>query len=298
MSTAFNNASHPFGSARFAVPEEIARAGLFTREAHSLLVGFIGNQPLWYSGMGGLLTIAGPRSGKGRDLLHYNICQGIHAPTMIILDIKGGELAAVSRNQTADQKFCIYWNPRGINGLPSHRINPLDYINIQNPNLISEIKTFIENAMPRSGSAQSVYFEGRAHELVEGMCLTIVKRDGVLTYPALYEAVNLLVRGGEQWLDFAFEMSESGFDIAVRVEEEIAAAREDSSGGFKGILGEITRAFACLSDPVLLESVSPPYDFSFADLTTSNHPYNVYLMPDANFVETWSAVIKSMFVAA
>ena len=298
MATPFDNASQPFGSARFAGPQEAAAGGLFARQPHSLLVGFMGNQPLWYSGMGGLLSVAGPRSGKGRDLLLYNICQGIHPETMIILDIKGGELAAVSRNQTGDRKFCIYWNPRKVNGLPSHRINPLDYINVDNPNLISEIKTFIENAIPRSGAANSVYFEGRAHELVEGMTVTLVKRDGILTYPALYEAVNLLVRGGDKWLDFAFEMSESGFDIAERVEEEIAAAREDSSGGFKGILGEITRAFACLSDPVLLESVSPPYDFSFADLCRNSQTYNVYLMPDANFVETWSAVIKSMFVVA
>lgn len=298
MAAQLDTMAHPFGSARFAVPEEIARAGLFAREPHSLLVGFVGKQPLWYSDMGGLLTVAGPRSGKGRDLLLYNICQGIHAPTMIILDIKGGELASVSRNQTDDRKFCIYWNPRKVGGLPAHRINPLDYINADNPNLVSETKTFIVNAMPPSGAAQSVYFEGRAHEMVEGMVLTIVKRDGVLAYPALYEAVNLLVCGGDAWLDFAFEMSESGFDIAMRVEEEIAASRQDSSGGFKGVLDEITRAFACLSDPVLLESVSPPYDFSFADLVKSDQAYNVYLMPDANFVEAWSPIIRSMFVAA
>eukprot|EP00752_Nemacystus_decipiens_P000233 g233.t1 len=258
----------------------------------------MGHQPLWYGGLGGLLTIAGARAGKGRDLLLYNICQGIHAPTMIILDMKGGELAAVSRNQTGDRKFCIYWNPRKAGGLPANRINPLDYINADNPFVVSETKTFIENALPNSGSAQGRFFEGRARELLEGICLTIVTRDGVLTYPALYRAINLLVRGGDAWLDFAFEMSESGFDIAARVEDEIAAARSDSSGGFKGILGEITRAFACLSDPVLLDSVSPPYDFSFADLCRSDQTYNVYLMPDANFVETWSAVIKSMFVAA
>ena len=298
MSAPFDNASQPFGSARFAGPEEASRAGLFTREPHSLLVGFMGNQPLWYSGLGGVLTIAGPRAGKGRDLLLYNICQGIHASTMIILDIKGGELAIVSQNQTGDRKFNVYWNPRKVGGLPAHRINPLDNINADNPFVISETKSFIENALPRSGAAQSVYFEGRAHEMVEGMSLTIVKRDRVLTYPALYETINLLVRGGDKWLDFAFEMAESGFDIAERVEDEIADARKDSSGGFKGILGEITRAFACLSDPVLLESVSPPFDFSFADLCKSDQTYNVYLMPDANFVETWGAVIKSMFVAA
>jgi len=298
MCAAINNQLHPFGSARFAGPEDAARAGLFQRDPNALLVGFMGPHPLWYSGMGGLITVAGPRSGKGRDLLVYNICQGIHAPTMLILDIKGGELAAISQNQTGDGKFCIYWNPRRLHGLAAHRINPLDYIHADNPFLVSDTKTFIENALPPSGSSNSIYFEGRARELVEGMSLTIVRRDGVLTYPALYRVINLLITGGEAWLDFAFEMSESGFDIAVRVEEEIAAARQDSSGGFKGILGEITRAFACLSDPILLDSISPPYDFSFADLCHSGQTYNVYLMPDANFVETWGAVIKSMFVAA
>jgi type IV secretion system protein VirD4 len=206
--------------------------------------------------------------------------------------------AVVSRNQTGDAKFCIYWNPRKVNGLPAHRINPLDYLNIDNPSLVSDAKTFLENAMPPSGSANSVYFEGRARELVEGIVLTLVRMKGVLTYPDLYDVINLLIMGGDKWLDFAFEMSESGFGIAERVEEEIAAARQDSSGGFKGILGEITRAFACLSDDVLLNSLSPPYDFSFADLCRSDQTYNVYLMPDANHVEAWSAVIKSMFVAA
>ncbi|MDF1722140.1 MAG: type IV secretory system conjugative DNA transfer family protein [Minwuia sp.] len=295
---AFSNAFHPFGSSRVAEPKEIARGGLFTRDANSLLVGFIGNQPIWYSDLGGVVSIAGPRSGKGRDLLIYNCCQGIHPETMLLLDIKGGELAAVSQNQTGDRKFCIYWNALGVNGLPSHRINPLDYLNNENPSLVSDLKTFLENAMPPSGSANSVYFEGRARELTEGIVLTLVRLNGVLSYPDLYRVINALIIGGDAWLDFAFEMNESGYDIAVRVEEEIAAARQDSSGGFKGILGEITRAFACLFDPVLLESLSPPYDFSFADLCRSDQTYNVYLMPDANHVEAWSAVIKSMFVAA
>lgn len=298
MSVYRDNAQYPFGSARFATGREAATAGLLTREPHSLLVGFMGGQPLWYSGMGGLLTIAGPRAGKLRDLLAYNICQGIHAPTMIILDIKGGELAAISQNQTGDRKYNIYWNPLGLNGLPSHRIDVLGHLHIDNPLLISHVKVFTENAIPPSGSAQSEYFEGRAREILEALSLSNTEQDGVLTYPALYGAINLLILGGEAWLDFAFEMSESRFEIVRRVEQEIAAARDDSSGGWKGIMGEIARAFACLSDPVLLDSVSPPFDFSFADLVKGDQTYNVYLMPDGDFVESWAAVIKSMFVAA
>ena len=298
MAAPFTNASTPFGSARFAGPEDIARAGLLARGPFSLLIGFVGNRPLWYCGMGGLVTVAGARSGKLRDLIGYNICQGIHPETMLILDIKGGELAAVSRNQTGDGKFCIYWNPLGLHGLPMNRINPVDYLRKDSGSLVSDTKVFCENMIVPSGGGNAVFFESRAHELLEAIVVTLVYQKGVLTLPALYRVINLMVMGGETWLNFAFEMTECGFDIARRVEDEIKESRKDSSGGFKGILGEITRAFACLSDPVLLESVSPPFDFSFAQLCESDQTYNVYLMPPADFVESWAAVIKSMFVAA
>lgn len=101
-----------------------------------------------------------------------------------------------------------------------------------------------------------------------------------------------------KWLDLAFEMSESGFASAERIEAEIAEGRDDTSGGFLGILGELTRAFACLSDPILLESVSPPFDFCLSQLCESDQTYNLYLMPPAEFVEAWAAVLKTFFVAA
>ncbi len=298
MAEPFGNTDYPFGSARFAEPEEIARTGLFTREPHSLLVGFIGNRPLWYSDMGGAICVAGGRSGKLRDLIAYNICAGIHSPTMLILDIKGGELAAISQNQTPDSKFNIYWNPTGLHGLPASRINPPGHLHIQSSTLVSDMKVFCENQISATGSPQGKFFEGRAREFLEGIGLTLVRLNGVLMYPDLYHTLNLLVAGGEAWLDFAFEMKESGFAIARRIEEEIAEARDDSSGGWRGILGELLRSFACLSDPVLLESVSPPFDFSLSQLCESDQTYQLYLMPPADFVEAWSAVIKSFFVGA
>ena len=254
--------------------------------------------PIWYSDMGGAICVAGPRSGKLRDLLGYNICCGMYPGTLLILDIKGGELASISRFQVPDGKFCIYWNPARVPGLPYHRINPVAFIHVDSSTLVSDVKAFCENTIVSTGAAQSVFFEGRAREMLEALVLVIVKRDGVLTLPALYGAINLMVRGGDAWLDLAFEMSESGFASVERIEEEIADARDDSSGGFKGILGEITRAFSCLSDPALLESVSPPYDFCLSELTRSDQTFNLYLMPASDFVEAWAAVIKTFFVAA
>ena len=297
MSGPHSNTGAPFGSGRFTLREEVARAGMFRQQPDSLLVGFMGNRPLWYSGMGGALLVAGARVGKMRDLIAYNLCSGTLLSSLVMLDLKG-EGGVISQDQTPDRKFCIFWNPAALHNLPRHRINPVDHLRIDSRTLVSDVKVFCLNVIAASGAAQGVYFEGRAREFLEAVVLTLVRLNGVLTLPDLYRALNLLVGGNDAWLDLAFEMSESDMEFVRRIEEEIAAARTDSSGGFKGIIGELIKAFACLSDPVLMESVSPPFDFSFAQLCASDRAYQVYLMCPAEFVEAWSPVLKAMFVAA
>lgn len=297
MSHPFSNADAPFGSARFAEPGEVARAGMLAQRPDSLFTGFIGNRPLWYSGMGGGLLVAGARSGKLTDWLAYNLCSGIYAGSIVFLDMKG-EGGAISRDLTPDRKFCIYWNPTKQHNLPFHRINPVDHLCADSLTLVSDTKVFCQNMVAATGSTNGVFFEERAREFLEAVVVTLVRLKGVLTFPDLYQALNLLVGGGETWLDFAFEMSEAESEFVRRVEEEIANSRTDTSGGFKGILGELIKAFACLSDPVLMESVSPPYDFSFAQLCKDKRAYQVYLVCPAEFVESWSPVLKAMFVGA
>ena len=290
------NELNRFGSALFASNEEKMRAGLYKQRSNSLLVGFDGQRPLFYSGMGGLLLTAGARGGKLKDILAYNLCSGIFGHSLLTLDQKG-ELAAISQDQTPDQKHTGHWNPAALHKLPQDRINPVDYITIHSPTLFSDIKVFCENMVKSSGVKNGDFFEGRAREILEALCLTLVKLNGVLTLPDLYRAINLIVSGGDSWLDFAFEMAESGFPIAVRIEEEIASFRASNSEGFQGILGELFKAFACLSDPTLIQSVSPPYTFSMAQLCEGDQAYQVYMMPPAEFVEAWGPVIKALFVA-
>ncbi|MEL6824776.1 MAG: type IV secretory system conjugative DNA transfer family protein [Pseudomonadota bacterium] len=293
----FNNEIDRFGSAAFADERQVRAAGAFKAAPDSLFLGYLGNRPLIHSGAGGALLVAGARSGKLSTILGRNLCYGTAtACTFVTLDMKG-ELYAISQNQTPDQKYCIGWNPAGLHGLPQHRINPVDYICADSPTLVSDVKVFCENMIPPSGAAQSVYFEGRAREFLEGIILTEVRRSGTLTLPKLYEIINLIPGNTDTWLEFAWLMNQSGFPISVRIEEEIAASRENPSNGFQGILGELFKAFACLSDPILLTSVSPPYDFSFADLCHGDRRWQVYLMPPAEFVSAWSPVIKAMFVA-
>lgn len=209
-----------------------------------------------------------------RDFLAYNILTGNCVNSLMSMDIKG-EGAAMSQDQTADRKFCGYWNPAALHGLPQDRINPVDYLALFSLTLVSDMKTLWENLIASSGSAQADYFEGRAREFGEAIGPTFVEMFGVLTLPDLFRAVNLIPAGGEEWLDFAYHMAKSQFEIARRVEAEIAQARKSDNGGFRGILGELLKSLACLSDPILNASVSPPYTMSLADLVSGDQAWQL-----------------------
>ncbi len=293
----FNNAEDCYGSAGFMDPDDNALKSCFEKTDSSLFVGFLGNRPLYWTGMGGCLLTAGARGGKLRDMLVYTMLDGMYDGTLLMLDMKG-ECAYVNQRQTRLGKHCVYWNPLGLHGMPKHRINPVDYIRIDSPTLIADVKVFAENTITCSGSHNGEYFELRGREFLEAVILTIVKLDGVLTLPRLYEVLNLIPANNDAWLDFAFEMNESGFEISKRIEEEIAENRGENTSGMKGILGEIFKSFAALSDPVLMESVSPPYDFSLGQPCEEDQTYNFYMMPPAEFIDAWGLVIKAMFVGA
>ena len=281
------------GSARYATQDEVERAGMFRSGPDALFVGFLNGRTIYYSGAGGLVTTAAARSGKLATVLAYSSCIDGLGGASVYLDPKG-EISKLSLPQT---KPSYYWNPRRLHGLPYHRINPVDYIRWDSVSLVSDVKIFCENMIPKTGAPGADYFEGRARQFLEAIVLTLVKLDGVLTLPRLYQILMLIPAGGDAWLNFAFEMTEAGFEITTAVEEEIAAARGQDSGGFRGILGELFKSFAPLSDPVLMEAVSPPYDMSLADLCHRD-PRNLFVMPPADCLDIWGGVLKAFFVAA
>jgi type IV secretion system protein VirD4 len=286
-----------YGSARFATRSDLAASGMLRPSPSATFLGFFEGRPIWGHGDGGLLMVAGARSGKLRDVLAYNLCSGIcSASTLLVLDVKG-EIAAISRDQTPDRKHCHYWNPLGLHGLPQDRINPAAYLQASSATLFSDMKVFVEGLIPLSGAANASYFELNARRFVEAIALTLVRINGELTLPDLYRTVSLIPAAGKPWLDFAWEMHASGIDLCRTVEAEIAAAREDSSGGFRGILGEMQKAVSCLSDPLLQDAVSPPYDFSLSQLC-ADQPVQFYLMAPPEMISPWSPVIKSIFTAA
>lgn len=291
------NEEYRFGSAAFAGNDEFRQNGLYEIAPSKVLLGFHGQRGLYFGGQGGIATIAGARSGKLRDVLAYSACGHAYWGNAIFLDPKG-EIASISQYQLHTGKHSIPWNPLNMHRLGCLRINPVEYIRLDSQTLISDLKATCEALIPRSGSANSEYFELRAREFAEGIALAVVERDGVLTIPAWFEAINLAVEGGDRWLEVGFLMSESRFDLPRRVEAEIFANREGNGSGFRGIMGELLKSFQCFSDNVLLRSVSPPFDFSLFDLLSETERYNLYLIVPAEFLDTWAAAIRLLFTSA
>ena len=294
--TYFDNETDRFGSAGLASRKDIRQAALMRVKPGGIFIGFCGKHPLFYNGMGGITLVAGARSGKLTTILAYIACPGFTSHNLVFLDLKG-EIAAISQDQREDGKHCYYWNPVALHGLPQHRINPFDYLTKDSPTLVADMKVVAENLIPTSGSANGAYFENRAREVLEAIGLTLVHLNGTLTFPDLYSTINLVPGNGEEWLDFSYDMHKCGHGLAQRIEEEIAQSRDNATGGFQGILGELFKSISALSDPLLMASVSPPFNFSFQKLCEADPAKQVYLMPPAEFAQSWSPVIKAIFVS-
>jgi len=292
-----NNAASPFGSARFALPHEVKREGMFQKRPGGFYVGLFGGRPIYYHHAAGGVLFGGARSNKFTDWVVHNICAGSDLSHVIFVDIKG-EGGAVSQDVSADGKFQRFINPTGEHGLPQDRFNPTDYIRADSPTLFSDIGTFVDQKFPPSGSPQGVYFEGRARDITRAVAKIITLRDGVLTPPALFRAISQIPVGGDAWLDIAFEMTESGDQNLIAIEKEIDEGRKNGSSAFHGVIGELLNGFSCLADPVLMAAFSPPYTFSMADLLNVEQPLQIYLIVPPRYVAKWAPALKDTLTAA
>ncbi|WP_299671774.1 type IV secretory system conjugative DNA transfer family protein [uncultured Roseobacter sp.] len=298
---AYDDARHAHGSAKFATRAEIARAGMFRQTEASMYCLTYAGRPLWFDiNRGGVLVVAGARGGKGVGVVLPQQLYGIMPNTTSLILCPKGEGAAVARDQTPDGKACIYWNATGMHGLPQHRVNPVGGLNKDNPNLVADAAVFARNLCPRTPGSKNPYFEDRAQQQLTGIMVGLAVKNGVLTLPDLYDAVNDLAAAGERWLDTAYALHSSGYDIAFRVEEELAAVlKKDNDGsGAMGILGEMLRAVGPLSDPRLRASLSAPFDFTLDQLCRSDQFYQVYLMPPLQSVSHWAPILRCFFVGA
>lgn len=296
-----SNEHVPYGRSAFVSEAELEAAGLFTYSEDAIYAGKAFGRKLWIRSPGGALLCAGARSGKLTDIIAQIVSSGVlPKSSMLILDPRG-EIACVTLNQVADKKHVIHFNPHGLHsafGIQQQRLNPFSLLKWSSKTLFSDVKQSMRGLLMLSGAPQAQYFELNARRIAEAISLTLIKKHGVLTFPDLYDAIMRLNEGSERWIDFAYDMYRSGIAECKSVEAEIYAAKNDTSGGWKGILGELRKSVSALSDKSLLDALSPPYDFEMEDLGREDQTYHLHLITPALQIEDWAPVIKTIFTSA
>ncbi|MEM6385295.1 MAG: type IV secretory system conjugative DNA transfer family protein [Pseudomonadota bacterium] len=286
-----------YGSAKFADSREIARAGLHVRR-DGLFVGFDERgRGIYSGGQSAVLLVGGARSGKGNFIIPF-LTDGAYRDTIIQLDPKG-QNGAIAELQISQGRRVTAFSPRGE---VTNRINPLSHLTDASPTLVPDTKLFVLNWLPFNGAENAEYFIATGQRMIEGVTLALVELHGDITLPELAEA--MAVFGSDDDLALALEdaMAKSRHGIARQVALELEARRKSdtpNAGGFTGAMGEVAKSFACLSDPQLRNAVSPPFDFSFAELTAEGAPpYLVSIQEAMEFMQSSASVIRALFTCA
>lgn len=285
------------GSARWATPREVTRAGLAPGRPrannNALQIGYLGRRALYLDGDAPLITIGGAGSGKLRDLLGYTVCNS-PGQRMLILDPRG-ELGAISHHIHAGfGDFAYFWNPLELLGLPRHCCNPLDILDPCSLHFHADCKFIAEGLIPLSGSANGQYFEVRAREWLEALIKARIEKIGGVTLPDLYRTLNIIDARPHEWAEELKLMLNSRFEGVRRVAGEMLVKQQDSPKEFGGVMGELYAHLSFLDDPALLDALSFS-EVSLEALCHETQPAKLFLNIPAEYLTLWSPVIRLFF---
>ena len=295
-----DNRKDRYGSAAWASPEEIYRAGLFRPQGPFL--GYHQGRMLRIGGDGPILTLAGAGAGKGRDVLLYNACgfrglRGVwqHIPRLMMNDPRG-ELTAVSINNAARFRKPVYCiNAFGLHGLPQHRVNPWNLIDKNSRTFHADVKLLVADLIPMP-QGKDAFWNLRAREWAEALVKNHVcnnsQRDAI-TLPAFYDAVNSLT--DENGLEHIVEqMLHSPFEDVRRTGAEILYKHDKVEKEFGGYLATMLSYIGFLSDPVTREALSAS-DFSLEALCKEDCTVAVIL--PAEYLDVLAPMQRAIFGA-
>lgn len=285
------------GSARWAVENEIGRAGLFGREG--LFVGYHGNRIMRLKSDAPGIVIAGSGSGKGRDWLVETILRSGRDP-LLVFDPKG-ELAAITIASFARCGTYVYlWNPCGLHGMVRHRLNPLDILDPKSPDFHSDCTSVVAAIIPAAtsgGNGNAFYFAQRAREWVEGLLKALVEQNGFVTFPMLWRCIQSIQSSPERWVAMLDRMEKSNLEQVRNTAADIwSYQRRKESNEFGGIIGTIKAHLSFLNDPTLCASLENP-DFSLKDLT-GDQVTSLFVMVPRDFIAQWSSALRTIFLVA
>lgn len=166
------------GSARFATPGEVAKAGLLKdeHEKPDIIIGKYKGKYLRWGGNQYAFVAAPPRSGKGVGIVIPNCLH--YRDSLVVFDpkLENYEITAGYREAHGQEVYLLHLSTKDFR---SHRWNPLSYVK-RDPDFAPGGAFSIAHILyPTSGnmSGNSVFFNEMAQKLFVGLCLYLIETE-------------------------------------------------------------------------------------------------------------------------
>ena len=262
-----------YGSARWASPKEIARAGLHGEGG--LFLGRVGARYLRHDGPEHVMCFAPTRSGKGVGLVVPTLLSW--TGSAVIHDIKG-ENWTLTAGWRSLFSHCLLFNPTDIR---SAHYNPLlevrrgadEVRDVQN---IADILVDPEGALERRN-----HWEKTSHSLLVGAILHVLYAEEEKTLARVATFLSDPQRSFAATLRRMMTTNHLGTDEAPRVHPVIASAAREllnkSENERSGVLSTAMSFLGLYRDPTVAE-VTSRCDWRIADLIESAQPLSLYLV--------------------
>jgi len=262
-----------YGSSRWALKEEMKKAGLF--RAAGVFLGQLQEKYLRHDGPEHVMAFAPTRSGKGVGLVVPTLLSW--TGSAVIHDIKG-ENWQLTAGWRAKFSHCLLFNPTDLH---SARYNPLlevrkgadEVRDVQN---IADILVDPEGALERRN-----HWEKTSHALLVGAILHVLYAEEEKTLARVATFLSDPKRSFAATLRRMMETNHLGTAEHPQVHPVVASAAREvlnkSENERSGVLSTAMSFLGLYRDPTVAATTSA-CDWRIADLMDARHPVSLYLV--------------------
>jgi type IV secretion system protein VirD4 len=261
-----------YGSARWAVTKDVARAGLLGDRG--VILGLYDGQYVRHDGPEHVLAVAPTRSGKGVGLVVPTLLSW--EGSAIIHDVKG-ENWALTAGWRSQFSHCLLFDPTDprsarFNPLLEVRKGPMEMRDVQN---IADILVDPEGARERRD-----HWEKTAHALLSGVILHVLYAEKEKTLARCASFLADPSRSIGRVLKVMLTTNHIGTDDAPEAHPAVASiARElmnKTDNERSGVVSSAMSYLALYRDPIIAANTATS-DWRIADLVTAAQPMSLYL---------------------
>jgi type IV secretory pathway TraG/TraD family ATPase VirD4 len=267
------------GTAHFGTTRDAVRHLLPAAPAVGFVLGVLRDAPRGadrrFRQDGHLLTCAPTGAGKGIGAVIPNLLD--YPGSAFVLDFKGETYAVTARARRSLGHDVILIDPFGITGAAAHRLNWLDTLDPDDPDVVSRAAGIADMLVVAEGADSESHWNDTARELLRGLlvyvaCLPVERR----TMAELRRIVTAPEDDLAGTLADMLSDSERGHRLPARTAAVHLNRPERERGS---VLSSVVRHTAWLDDPRLCAALGRS-DFSMADLKRRSMTVYLAIPPD------------------